>query len=67
MGICKNHPDRETSYKCFKLDHYLCESCLHCSDPEMYCQFRSSCIIFFLADKSGLNLEEKELLPSHNP
>ncbi len=66
MGKCRNHPDRETAYRCMKHDHYLCEACLQCSDPDIYCKFRSSCAIHFLSkkgfDKKGA--EEKAELPN---
>ena len=67
MGRCKNHPDKETGYKCFKHDFYLCESCLHCIDPDIYCTFRSSCIIFFIAEKGGNTLDKVEIIPTQNP
>jgi hypothetical protein len=51
MGTCKNHPDRHTGYICQKHNYYLCDSCLACSDPKLYCKFRSSCIIFFRTEK----------------
>lgn len=63
MGICINHPDRETSYLCQKHQVYLCEECLACSDPQLYCKFRSSCIIWFITrkyqvdDQSATSLE----------
>jgi uncharacterized 2Fe-2S/4Fe-4S cluster protein (DUF4445 family) len=62
MGTCINHPDRETSYLCMKHNIYLCEECLHCRDPEIYCKFRSSCPIWFITKrKAGLDgdVEEK--------
>ncbi len=51
MGKCIHHPDRETSYLCMKHDTYLCEECLKCPDPEIYCKFRSSCPIWFLSKR----------------
>jgi len=51
MGYCINHPDRETSYMCMKHNVYLCDDCLRCRDPELYCKFRSSCSIWFLQKK----------------
>ncbi len=51
MGKCINHPDRETSYKCMKHNYYLCEDCLECRDPDIYCKFRSSCPIHFISKK----------------
>jgi hypothetical protein len=26
----------------------LCDACLKCKDPELYCKFRPSCMIHFL-------------------
>lgn len=51
MAKCVNHPDRETNYVCLKQNVYLCEECLACSEPELYCKFRSSCIIWFMTKK----------------
>ena len=48
MGKCVNHPDKETSYICTKHDLYMCDECIRCRDPEIYCKFRSSCIVHFL-------------------
>ncbi len=53
MGSCINHPSRETNYICLKHNHYLCSDCLQCRDPQIYCKFRSSCVIFFLTAKGG--------------
>lgn len=53
MGACKNHPDRETSYYCQKHQYYLCNDCLQCKDPEIYCKFRTSCVIYFMTKKGG--------------
>ena len=56
MGTCVNHPDRETNYVCLKHNIYLCEECLECRDPEIYCKYRSSCVIWFMTKKiSGLD------------
>ncbi len=52
MGRCINHPDRETSYICLKHNVYLCDECLGCRDPKIYCKFRSSCIIWFITKKN---------------
>jgi uncharacterized 2Fe-2S/4Fe-4S cluster protein (DUF4445 family) len=51
MGKCINHPDRETSYICMKHNIYLCEECLECRDPDIYCKFRPSCPIHFITEK----------------
>jgi len=45
-----------------KHNTYLCEECLKCRDPNIYCKFRSSCPIWFLSKrKEGLDTEEKNL------
>jgi len=50
---CVNHPDRETSYVCMKHEIYMCEECMECRDPEIYCKFRSSCPIDFITRRKG--------------
>ena len=64
MGKCINHPDRETGYICMKHNIYLCEECLECRDPDIYCKFRSSCPIYFITKKdfesSKKEAEKKE-------
>jgi len=47
MGICVNHPHRETSYMCSKHGIYQCKECLECRDPSIYCKFRSACPIWY--------------------
>ncbi len=48
MGNCVNHPDRETMYQCLKHQVFLCEDCLACRDPELFCKFRPSCMIWLI-------------------
>lgn len=59
MGKCTAHPDRETSYQCLKHKIYLCNECLACKDPELYCKFRPSCIIWFMTKKESEHSLEK--------
>ncbi len=58
MGKCINHPDRETSYLCMKHNIYLCEECLECRDPDIYCKFRPSCPIYFITKKGFESSDE---------
>ena len=51
MGQCINHPDRETQYLCMKHQIYLCEDCLQCKDPKIYCKHRSACPIWFMSKR----------------
>jgi ferredoxin len=32
---------------------YLCEACLECRDPKLYCKHRSSCPIWFLSKRKA--------------
>lgn len=54
MSRCIHHPDRETRYQCQKHQIFLCEECLTCRDPELYCKFRQSCPIWFVHKESLL-------------
>lgn len=64
MGSCINHPDRETGYKCMKHNHFQCEECLECRDPELYCKHRSACAIWFLSRGSETLGDEENLKES---
>jgi len=59
MGKCIKHPESETDYKCMKHDNYLCRACLQCRDPEIYCKYRPSCLIWFM-DKNSDKLGDTE-------
>ncbi|MDO9263434.1 MAG: hypothetical protein Q7U02_05675 [Desulfosalsimonadaceae bacterium] len=48
MGKCIHHPDRESAYICQKHNYYVCDDCLRCEDPKIYCKFRSRCPIRFI-------------------
>jgi hypothetical protein len=51
VSTCIHHRDRETRFHCSKHGIYLCEACLDCRDPELFCKFRSSCPIWFMTRK----------------
>jgi len=51
MGECACHPEVDTPYRCQKHGIYLCQECLECRDPEIYCKFRTACPIWFLNKK----------------
>jgi uncharacterized 2Fe-2S/4Fe-4S cluster protein (DUF4445 family) len=48
MGKCTRHPENETSFQCLKHGVWLCDECLKCRDPELYCKHRSACPIWFI-------------------
>jgi len=62
MGYCINHPEIQTSYMCMKHNNYLCQECLECPDPDIYCKFRPSCPIYFIS-KKGFDSDTKKSLP----
>lgn len=58
MGKCSCHPEKETSFMCTKHGVYLCDECLACRDPNIYCKHRSSCVIWFMQKRQkGLKAE----------
>lgn len=61
MGRCLNHPHRKTSYECMKYNIGMCEECLECRDPKIYCKFRSACPIHFLTNRKGRLDEDPEV------
>jgi len=65
MVHCVNHPDREARVACQKVNvRGYCQECLDegapCFDPELYCKFRSQCIIWELARENGLHRRQAE-------
>jgi hypothetical protein len=57
---CRNHPDREADVLCQKNGtRGYCRECLDegvpCFDPDIYCKFRTQCIIWALAREHGLH------------
>ncbi|RJP81379.1 MAG: hypothetical protein C4522_05690 [Desulfobacteraceae bacterium] len=59
MGKCINHPDRETSLLCMKYNLYLCEECIACRDPAIYCKYRTSCPIWFMDNRGGSKIDDR--------
>jgi len=43
---CERHPDRKATGYCEKYNRYLCEDCMHCQDPSIYCKFRKQCVVW---------------------
>jgi hypothetical protein len=58
MGQCTCHPEKESHYQCMKHGVFLCDECLKCRDPHIYCKFRSSCPIWFM-EKRQKGLERQ--------
>lgn len=60
MGQCVCHPEIDSSYRCMKHNVYVCEDCLTCRDPNIYCKFRPSCVIWFMDREKKKHPEEAE-------
>ncbi len=58
MGRCIHHPDIRTPYICLKYNIYLCEECLKCKDPDIYCKHRTACPVSFI-DKENKRSAKK--------
>lgn len=54
---CVNHKDREGKGYCSKYNRYLCEECMKCQDPGLYCKFRKACVVWE-RDRHGRSLDE---------
>lgn len=56
-ACCRNAEAEKQTYRCEKHRIEMCGFCLKCNDPELYCKFRSACMIHFLekerAGRSG--------------
>lgn len=59
MAQCACHPEIESRFLCMKHNLYLCEECLTCRDPRIYCKHRSACAIWFMTKrKQGWEAED---------
>ena len=61
MSTCSRHPDRNTPYQCIKHQIYMCEECMKCRDPDIYCKHRSSCAIHFLEKERRREAAQQEI------
>jgi hypothetical protein len=48
MACCEQFKDGQQHYRCEKHEIEMCDACLRCKDPELYCKFRPSCMIHFM-------------------
>jgi len=56
---CQNAGADEPTYRCEKHRIEMCDTCLRCKDPDLYCKFRSACMIFFLEkERAGSNCDQ---------
>ena len=45
---CHNAGAGKPAYRCEKHRIEMCDACLRCKDPDLYCKFRSACMIHFM-------------------
>jgi len=48
LTCCNESDDSQPHYRCQKHQITMCDACLKCRDPDLYCKFRESCVIHFL-------------------
>ena len=56
MAQCPNHPDRQARFRCMKYGIDMCEECMRCRDPHIYCKYRSAGPIHFMLKKGGADM-----------
>jgi hypothetical protein len=66
MDKCHRHPEREARYRCMKYQIPMCAECMRCSDPEIYCKFRTACPIDYLL-KERRRRERRAACPGPAP
>jgi hypothetical protein len=53
---CRYHPDRSSRVRCMKYGYDYCQECLEscdsCTDPELYCTYRTQCVIWEVCRKT---------------
>ncbi len=52
---CYRHPDREATYFCEKDNIAMCAECACCRNPNIYCKFRTACVIDMLTKEGELS------------
>lgn len=60
MGKCINHPDVETRFICQKHNYYVCEKCMTCKDPKLYCKYKTACPIRFM-EKNDMDEDKTKI------
>jgi len=67
MPTCINHPERETNFVCMKHNIPMCEECLECKDPNLYCKYRSACPIWFFHKENEREKRQQEAGSEQEP
>ncbi|MFH0974573.1 MAG: ASKHA domain-containing protein [Spirochaetota bacterium] len=50
-AVCFRHTDKPGKYFCSKYERYLCDECIACQDPNIYCKFRQMCFLWEIAKR----------------
>lgn len=50
---CDRHPDRRAVALCQKYTVLLCSECLACRSPDLYCSYRSGCLVHWEEEGQG--------------
>ncbi|MCF8069819.1 MAG: hypothetical protein K9L30_14660 [Desulfobacterales bacterium] len=58
METCETNSDSDTGYLCMKHHIWIPNDNIHCHDPELYCKYRTSCLIWFMDKRNGHGLDE---------
>ncbi len=45
---CPKHPDLPARFRCEKYALEMCERCMECRSPDIYCKHRPQCMIWEL-------------------
>lgn len=53
MTCCEHYNGDDIQYECMKYQTKMCPDCAACKDPELYCKFRPSCMIYFMEKESA--------------
>ena len=60
MTTCCDNAEAGTArYRCEKHCLEMCNACLKCKDPDLYCKFRSACMIQFLEKERSAGRRQK--------
>lgn len=61
---CRFHPDRNAEVVCNKMEYGYCRECLDscqaCTDPEIYCRHRTSCVIWEMCRRQVRQLRNRK-------
>jgi hypothetical protein len=60
---CRFHPEQEALIWCEKYEYGYCRSCAEqsaCTDPDLYCKFRTQCLLWYAHGKIRKHQRERD-------